>query len=44
VNDGLMAIFFLQVGLEIKRECLAGDLSSPRRALLGSWSTPLLLM
>jgi NhaA family Na+:H+ antiporter len=34
VNDGLMAIFFLQVGLEIKRECLAGDLSSPRRALL----------
>jgi Na+:H+ antiporter, NhaA family len=34
VNDGLMAVFFLLVGLEIKRECLLGDLSTPRRALL----------
>ncbi|MGM9991320.1 MAG: Na+/H+ antiporter NhaA [Candidatus Bruticola sp.] len=34
VNDGLMAIFFLQVGLEIKREMQVGDLSSFGQAIL----------
>jgi NhaA family Na+:H+ antiporter len=34
INDGLMAIFFFLVGLEIKREILIGELSSPRKAIL----------
>jgi NhaA family Na+:H+ antiporter len=34
VNDGLMTLFFFLVGLEIKRELVHGELSSPRRALL----------
>lgn len=34
VNDGLMAIFFLLIGLEIERELYAGELSSVRNALL----------
>src|SRR5512137_1512429 len=34
VNDGLMAIFFFVVGLEIKRELLVGQLSTFRSALL----------
>jgi NhaA family Na+:H+ antiporter len=34
INDGLMAVFFFVVGLELKREILAGELSSPRKAML----------
>lgn len=34
INDGLMAIFFFLVGLEIKREVMEGELSSPSQIIL----------
>ena len=49
INDGLMTIFFLLVGLEIKREAMVGELASPRQAALpiaaaiGGMVTPALI-
>ncbi|WP_038042129.1 Na+/H+ antiporter NhaA [Thermus tengchongensis] len=49
VNDLLMALFFLLVGLELKREVLSGELREPRRAglalagALGGMAVPALL-
>jgi len=49
VNDGLMALFFLLVGLELKREVLVGELSSlkdaalPTSAALGGMIVPALI-
>jgi NhaA family Na+:H+ antiporter len=49
VNDGLMAVFFLLVGLEIKREVLQGELSSretlilPAAAAIGGVVMPALI-
>lgn len=34
VNDAVMAVFFFVIGLELKREFLAGELRSPRKAAL----------
>jgi len=38
VNDGLMAVFFLLVGLELKRELVEGELADWRRALLPAFA------
>ncbi len=46
INDGLMALFFFLVGLEIKREVSVGELANPRDAALAvvaawaGWSSP----
>ncbi|MCU7935565.1 MAG: Na+/H+ antiporter NhaA [Candidatus Thiodiazotropha sp. (ex Dulcina madagascariensis)] len=34
INDGLMAVFFFLIGLEVKREVLAGELSDPSHVVL----------
>ncbi len=34
INDGLMAVFFLLIGLEVKREFISGELSSPSQVVL----------
>jgi NhaA family Na+:H+ antiporter len=38
VNDGLMAIFFLVIGLEVKRELVTGELSTRQAALLPAFA------
>lgn len=38
INDGLMAVFFFLVGMEIKRELVVGELRSFRRAILPAFS------
>jgi hypothetical protein len=34
INDGLMAVFFFVIGLEVKRELVLGELRDPKRAIL----------
>ena len=49
INDGLMSVFFFVVGLELKREIMAGELSKPKDAIfpifaaLGGMVVPALL-
>jgi NhaA family Na+:H+ antiporter len=49
VNDGLMAVFFFHVGLELKREFIEGELSSPNKiimpgiAALGGMAVPAII-
>jgi Na+:H+ antiporter, NhaA family len=49
VNDGLMAIFFFLIGLEVKRESMRGELSDPARvalpivAAIGGMAVPALI-
>ena len=38
INDGLMAVFFFLIGLEIKREFLEGELSTPGQAMLPAFA------
>ena len=38
INDGLMAVFFLLVGLELKRELIEGHLSTPQKASLPAFA------
>lgn len=38
VNDGLMAVFFFLVGLELKREMIQGELADRRRAILPAFA------
>jgi NhaA family Na+:H+ antiporter len=38
INDGLMAVFFFLVGLELKREVIEGELSSPARIALPAFA------
>jgi len=49
INDGLMAIFFLVIGLELKREILVGELADPKQAMfpivaaLGGMLVPIII-
>jgi len=38
INDGLMAIFFFLIGLELKRELLEGELSEPKKLILPTFA------
>ncbi len=38
INDGLMAIFFFLIGLELKRELLEGELSDPKKIVLPAFA------